>query len=290
MNAVHFPGRLLMATLATAFFASDCGISHADLINVGNTYFADTLEDDTVGSDPSSTAGLVSLASFGTGSRTRVRLDPAGGTNQVLLSNPSDIAGTTGKRYRFSPAMAANQPDVGNFSYRVYLDQIDTGYTNTSAPTSLLDVVKVDNGSTGTSNMAFSLKLEAVNNKFLFVTSGQTIDIGESLVENEWIDVSIDYDLTSVTDNLTLSLNSTSLNFTDTYSSDLTGLVAAPIRTFWLFNRAGSSGVGGVGHNIFAIDDINWTATAVPEPTSLALGSLAALLASLSSGSRRKRA
>ena len=284
MKVIQLWKRLLVAASVAGLVFASSSNAQADTINVGSIYFADDLEDDTVGSDPNGTAGLVSLASFGTGSRTRVRVDPTDGSNQVLRSDPSDISGTTGKRYRFSPTMAAAQPSVGNFSYRVYLDQIDAGYTNATAPTSLLDVVKVDNGSTGTTNMAFSLKLEAVNNKFLFVTSGSTNTVTD-LVADEWVDVSIDYDLTSLVNNVTLTLSSPTIGTSvNTYSSDLTALVAAPIRTFWTFNRAGSSGAGGTGHNIYAIDDISWTA--VPEPTSFALCSLVALLAG---GVRRRK-
>ena len=282
MNVVQLWSRLLVVALVTGLLFASAVDGMADTINVGSIYFADDLEDDTVGSDPSGTSGLVALASFGTGSRTRVRVDPTDALNQVLRSDPSDIAGTTGKRYRFSPAMAANQPSVGTFSYRVYLDQIDTGYANATAPTSLLDVIKVDNGSTGTTNMAFSLKLEAVNNKFLFVTSGQTHTVTD-LVADEWVDVSIDYDMTTTANNVELTLSSPTIGSSvTTYSSDLTALVAAPIRTFWTFNRAGSSGVGGTGHNIYAIDDISWTA--VPEPSSLVLG----LFAIMSLGMKRK--
>ena len=277
MSAAQFWKSLLFAGAVGGMLSSDVRNTHADLINVGTTYFADNLEDDTVGNDPNGTSGLVSLASFGAGSSTRVRVDPTDALNQVLRSDPTTISGTTGKRYRFSAAMAANQPSVGTFSYRVYLDQIDTGYANVSAPTSLLDVPKADNGSTSKSNMAFSLKLEAVNNKFQFVTSGQTHTVTD-LVADEWIDVSIDYDLTSTANNVELTLSSPTIGSSvTTYSSDLTGLVAAPIRTFWTFNRAGSSGVGGTGHNIYAIDDISWTAvSAVPEPSSVAFFSLAA--------------
>ncbi len=281
MNVVQLWKRLFVVALVAGLLPASSDLALADTIHVGNTYFADDLEDDTIGSNPNNTAGFVTLASFSPSAYTRVRTDPAGGSNQVLLSDTSGaahglgpITGTTGKRYGFSGAMVAGQPDVGNLSYRVYLDQLD-------GSASLLSAVRANNGSTGTLNQAFSLRTSAT--KFQFVSTNGVVSGGTTnvvdLVFDEWVNVSIDYDLTSTINNLELTLTSPTIGTNvSTYSTDLTGLQVAAL---WVFNRGTTSGAG---HDIIAIDDINWTA--VPEPTSLALCSLAALLVG---GVRRKK-
>ena len=259
------PGTLLKTFAVTALLATWSLTASADTVLTGNTFYAEDFQDSVVGMPPFSSTQEVVWDALGQGSRTVVREDPADSNNLLLKSDGADTTdGTnTGRIVKFSANMVNNLPSAGSVSFRFFFSEL-FHQTSFSDP-SVFRVADDINGSVQNSNTAFGLKVnpsDAAPGK-LTLMSNEVFTGGDfaDLVLGEWITATIDYDLQSQVDNVSVSISSATIGtVTHTLSSDISGMTPDG---FFVHNPG--SFEGGQG-NVFMLDDIVWTEAAAGTP------------------------
>ncbi len=257
------PRTLLKAFAVTALFATWPLTASADTVLSGNTFYAEDFDDSVIGMAPFSTTGDVDWAAVGQGSRTVVQEDPADVNNLVLKSDGADTGSASGRAARFSATMAAGLPSAGSVSFRFFFSELfhQTSFQDPSVFLVMDDI----NGNVQNSNTAFGLKVnpgDASPGKFT-LASNEVFTGGDfaDLVLGEWITATIDYDLTSMVDNVSVSISSATIGtVTQTLSSDISAMTPDG---FFVYNPG--SFEAGQG-DVFMLDDIVWTEAAAGDP------------------------
>ena len=283
------------SSLLAITLAGSCGVAtipaQADIVDTGNVFYAYDFEDGTVGNAPVSSTGEVSWSriwtSEGTDVFTEVGIDPANAANQALRSDTDSLLGagtgprTTGAVAHFSGTMTSHAPRAGTLGFRLYLDQ---NGSFSSAIRVLIDSTSVP---TNNSNTVFAISTESAKDRLLFTGSTDgpfvTLHTGLDDILDQWVNITVQYDLDAATDTFIVSLDgagiNTTLNIDDSNASAVTS-----ISGFSHANR-GNGAVDGLGDavvgddTIVLIDDIQWTV--VPEPGSTSLLVTGAVLMAL---------
>ncbi len=256
-------GAVLKSFVAAGLLATWPLAASADTVLSGNTFYAEDFQDSVVGMAPFSSTGEVAWDALGQGSRTVVQEDPADVNNLVLKSDGADTGSGSGRIVRFSTNMANNLPSAGSVSFRFFFSELF--HQDSTTDPSVFRVADDINGSVQNSNTAFGLKVnpsDAAPGK-LTLMSNEVFTGGDftDLVLGEWITATIDYDLQSQVDNVSVSISSATIGtVTHTLSSDISGMTP---NGFFVHNPGSfEEGQG----NVFMLDDIVWTEAAAGDP------------------------
>ncbi len=261
---LHDQGHAMLKTFAgVALLATWPLTLSADTVLSGNTFYAEDFDDSVVDMAPFSSTGEVIWDALGQGSRTVVQEDPADSNNLLLKSDGADTGSNSGRIVRFSTNMAAGLPSAGSVSFRFFFSEL-FHQTSFSDP-SVFRVADDINGNVQNSNTAFGLKInpsDAAPGKFTLM-SNEVFTGGDfaDLVLGEWITATIDYDLQSQVDNVSVTISSATIGtVTETLSSDISAMTPDG---FFVHNPG--SFEAGQG-NVFMMDDIVWTVAAAGDP------------------------
>ena len=247
--------------------------ANADTVLTGNTFYAEDFEDPGIDGDhPTSFTGEIAWGSFGPTSVTRTVVGPEDPENIVLqFDGHSGLDGPSiGRKGLFSSTLQAAVPTISSVSFRFYIS--DIYHSADSRDMSLFMAMKDVNANTiATQNTLFGLKADpgvggGPTEMLQIITPGSVENI-RSFVVDEWVDATIEYDLVSATDNITIKLNSASINNESyTFTKDLLGTSGvAETNGFYMYN-GGSMAFGTGTGNIFMVDDINWELASSSDP------------------------
>ena len=237
----------------------------ADTVLTGNTFYAEDFEDPgTDGAHPTSTTGEIAWGSFGPTSVSRTVVGPVDPFNIALQFDGLSVQDgpNVGRKALFSSTMQAAVPTASSVSFRFYVDDI---FFSAHQPDMRVFMAMKDvNANTiATQNTLFGLVANpgvggGAPSTLELVTPGLQTLIRDFVLD-EWIEATIAYDLNAVTDNITVTLNSATINNESfTFTKDLLGTTGtATTNGFYSFN-GGENGFNiGVG-NKYLLDDINW--------------------------------